>query len=115
MVVSFFLFCEDGCLPESTTFFGSVEFDWPEIGAGEVALLPCPCGEIVSRIRLTLFLYIQMFFFFLVQSDTTGLTANRMCQGDFVSLSEWLNPQTTQCEYDEYSQQLCNAAAVSVR
>ena len=36
-----------------------------------------------------------------------------MCQGDFVSLSEWITPDTTECQYNDKSQELCNAAAVS--
>ena len=35
-----------------------------------------------------------------------------MCQGDFVSISEWSAPYDEQCQYDDYSGQLCIAAAV---
>ena len=34
-------------MTESTALFDSVQIDWPEIGAGETASLPCPCGDIV--------------------------------------------------------------------
>ena len=37
-----------------------------------------------------------------------------MCVGDFVSISSWSDPRTGQCIYDEYSRELCSAAAVSV-
>lgn len=38
----------DGCLPDDTTLFGSVQLMWPEVGAKENATVSCPCGEIVS-------------------------------------------------------------------
>lgn len=83
--------CVDGCRPESEqlmmagTLMGDVQ--WTETSIGMTATAMCPCGLVQIPMQTT-----------------------RVCSGNFSTGGVWMPANSSACDYDNLSVELCNAA-----
>ena len=79
----------DGCSLELTS-----SYQWPESDLSPAPIeMPCSCGDLDT-------------------SEIVSGRAVRLCAGSFATGAEWEEPDLSLCQFDDFTQEICDATLV---